>query len=242
MPAESATSKRPIQLTSDNSLRVRLGRKFMYFIGQTLLWGLTVKLTTLNIENVPPSGPTILLFNHVSQVDPPLVGAWVKGRQCTPIGKEELSHNPLTAWMVWMWDTIPIKRGELDMTALRRALYVLEHTRDVLMIAPEGHRYKALSEPKEGFVMLAAKTNAVIVPAAISGTQYFRQNLKRFKRTPVMVNYGRPVRLKGKINRSQYRAVADELMYMISGLLVDPSLRGKYSDLSQATMNYIEYV
>lgn len=232
----------PLQLTADNSPRTRLARRFMRLLGALLLWRTTVKVTYHGIENVPRHSPTMLLFNHLSQIDPPLVGGMIRFRDVTPIGKEELLHNPLTAWMVHFWQAIPIKRGELDMPALRRALYVLEHTNDMLLIAPEGHRYKALSEPKEGFILLAAKTGACMVAAGISGTQHFRRNLKRLRRTPVTINYSRPIRLKGKLSRQEYRAAADEVMYYLAAHIADPSLRGLYSDLSKASMNYIEVV
>lgn len=232
----------PIQLTADNSPRTRLARRFMRLLGALLIWRTTVKVTHHGAENVPRHGPTILLFNHLSQVDPPLVGGMITFRDVTPIGKEELLHNPLTAWMVHFWQAIPVKRGELDMQALRRALYVLEHTNDMLLIAPEGHRYKTLHEPKEGFILLAAKTGAQMVAAGISGTQHFRQNLKRLRRTHVTINYSRPIRLKRKLSRQEYRAAADEVMYYLAAHIADPALRGLYSDLSKATMNYIEIV
>ncbi|PJF36196.1 MAG: hypothetical protein CUN49_06715 [Candidatus Thermofonsia Clade 1 bacterium] len=232
----------PIQLTGENSPRTRLARRFMRLLGALLLWRTTVKLTCHGLEHVPRQGPTILLFNHLSQVDPPLVGGMITFRDLTPIGKEELLHNPLTAWMVAFWQAIPIKRGELDLQALRRALYVLEHTNDILLIAPEGHRYKALSQPKEGFILLAAKTGAQMVAAGISGTQHFRQNLKRLRRTHVTINYSRPIRLKGKLTRQEYRAAADEVMYYLAAHIAEPALRGMYSDLSRATMDYIEVI
>lgn len=240
--AKASKQAAPIQLTGDNSPRTRLARRFMRLLGAVLLWRTTVKVTYHGLQHVPRHGPTLLLFNHLSQVDPPLIGGMITFRDLTPIGKEELLHNPLTAWMVHFWQAIPVKRGEMDMQALRRALYVLEQTNDILMIAPEGHRYKALSEPKEGFVMLAAKTNAQMVVAGISGTQHFRRNLLRLRRTHVTINYSRPIRLKRKVTRQEYRAVADEVMYYLAAHIAEPELRGLYSDLSKATMHYIEVI
>ncbi|GAB4545648.1 MAG: lysophospholipid acyltransferase family protein [Anaerolineae bacterium] len=238
----STTDKRPLQLTCDNSLRVRLGRRFMRMLGALLIWGSTVKATVSGLENIPRKGPAILLFNHLSQVDPPLVGGVFDFRDVTPIGKDELRTSLLTGWMVYLWQAITVKRGELDMVAMRRALYVLEHTNDLLLVAPEGHRNKTLSEPKEGFLLLAAKTGAVMVPAGISGTQHFKSNLRKLRRTPVTIHYGRPIRLKGKVSRKDYKAAADEVMYVLAQHIEDPSLRGAYADQSKATMNFIEFV
>ncbi len=237
-PAEKP-AKRPLQLTSDNSRRVRITRKILRILGDLVYCRTTCKCTVSGLEHMPKSGPTMVLFNHVTMIDPIMAGAFIRWRDGNPIGKAELSRTPI-GLVVWGWDTIPLRRGELDMTALRRAMMVLESS-DYLMIAPEGHRNRdGLRNPKEGFVMLAAKANAIMVPCGISGTEKFRATLKRFRRVPISINYGRPVRLKGKISRKDYPLVAEELMYQLSPL-VAPELRGNYADLSKATMNYIEY-
>jgi 1-acyl-sn-glycerol-3-phosphate acyltransferase len=231
----------PIQLTSGNSPRVRLTRAFMRFLGDVLLFRTTAPLTVHGLENVPRTGPTLLLFNHLTLLDPPIMGAPIRFRDAIPIGKQELSRQLMTGWLAWLWDTIPLRRGEIDMQALRRALYVLNESPDMLAIAPEGQRNKALGRPKEGFVMLAVRAQAVMVPVGISGTQHFGRNLRRLRRTPITVRYGRPMRFKGKVTRADYLAAADEVMYQLSAL-IEPSLRGEYADLSAATMRYIEYV
>jgi len=232
-------TKRPLQLTSDNSRRVRITRWILRLLGDLVYCKTTLKCTVTGAENFPRSGPTIVLFNHMTMIDPVMAGAFVRYRDGIPIGKSELNRTPV-GLIVWGWDTIPLRRGELDMTAMRRAMMVLE-SRDYLMLAPEGHRHpEGLGQPKEGVVMLAARSNATIVPIGVSGTERFRANLFRLRRVPVQVNYGKPLRLKGKITRQQYAAVADELMYQIA-MLIKPEIRGRYSDISKASMQYIEY-
>lgn len=232
--------RRPLQLTSDNSRRVRITRRILRLIGDLVFVKTTCKVTVTGLERFPRTGPTIMIFNHANMVDPIMAGAPVRFRDNIPIGKEELSHRIPFNWIIWGWDSIPIRRGELDMTALRRALMVLESS-DFLTIAPEGHRNPdGLRTPKEGFVMLAARANAVVVPCGVSGAEKFTYNIRRLRRTPVTVNYGRPLRLKGKITRQQYMEAAHEFMYQIAAL-VAPDRRGDYADLSRATMNLIEY-
>lgn len=233
-------ARRPLQLTSGNSRRVRITRWIIRLLGDIVFFRTTFQPTINGLEHFPRTGPTLMVFNHVTMLDPISAGGYVRFRDGIPIGKQELSRPPI-GWLVWGWDTIPVRRGELDMTALRRALMVLESP-DFLMIAPEGTRNRGgLGAPKEGFVMLAArKPETLIVPCGVSGSEKWGANIRRLRRTPVTVNYGRPLKLRGAITRQQYRPVADEIMYQIAALLA-PELRGQYADLTKATMNYIEY-
>ncbi|HRE49484.1 MAG TPA: lysophospholipid acyltransferase family protein [Aggregatilineales bacterium] len=240
LPNNTPAPKIPLHRTGDNSRRVRLTRAIMRVLGDLCIMKTTCKVTLSGLEHVPQRGATIILYNHMTYLDPVLACAPIRFRDNVPIGKKELSTNPFIGWISWMWSTIPLKRGELDMSALRRCLYVLQETSDVLSIAPEGHRYKALGAPKEGFIMLAARTNAVMVPVGLSGQQHFRRNMLRLRRTPVTVSYGRPVRLGGKVGRGDDAAAAVEIMYQIAAQL-PPELRGAYGNLDQATMRFIAY-
>jgi 1-acyl-sn-glycerol-3-phosphate acyltransferase len=233
-------AKRPLQLTSENSARVRITRAIIRFFGDLIFFRTTFIPTIKGVEHFPRTGPTMMVFNHVTMLDPISAGAYIRFRDGIPIGKQELSRPPF-GWLVWGWDTIPLRRGEIDMSALRRALMVLDSP-DYLMIAPEGHRNRnGLRAPKEGFVLLATKKpNTLIVPCGVSGSEKWRANIRRLRRTPVTVSYGRPLKLRGKIARQQYAQVANEIMYQISALLA-PELRGEYADLSKATMDLIEY-
>ena len=200
-----------------------------------------MKMTTSGLENIPATGPAIILFNHITVLDPIVAALEVGIRDAVPLAKEELTHNPLTAWLFWAWNAIPVKRGEVDRTALKRAIEVIRST-DLLMVAPEGHRQKeGLRDPKEGVVLLASKTGAVMVPVGISGTELFWHNLSRLRRTPISAIFGKPFRLKEGVNRKQYAQVAHEIMYRIAPL-VTPNLRGDYADLSKATMETLELV
>jgi 1-acyl-sn-glycerol-3-phosphate acyltransferase len=237
MTEKTTTLPPPI---SANSRWLRIRRRILRFLGDVVFMNLACKVTVTGVERVPKTGPTILLFNHQTYLDSVMAGAPVRFRDCVPVGKQELATQLGSNLITQMWGTIFIHRGEMDMTALRRALLVLESS-DMLMIAPEGHRNRdGLRNPKEGFIMLAARTNAVFQPVGVSGTLSLFHNLKRLRRTPITVQYGRPLRLKGKVSRQQYLPAAHEIMYQVA-MLIAPELRGNYADLSKATMDFIEY-
>jgi 1-acyl-sn-glycerol-3-phosphate acyltransferase len=192
-------------------------------------------------DNVPRSGPVIVVFNHVTIADPVVVACGITVRDMVPLGKKELADHPLFGWIFWIWGAIPVKRGEVDRTALKRSIEVL-NSRDMLMISPEGHRQKnGMRDPKSGAVMLAAHAGAMLLPVGVGGGEHYLHNIRRLRRTKITANVGKPFRLKESITRKQYQHAADEIMYQIAPL-VPPSLRGDYADLSKATMDTIELV
>jgi 1-acyl-sn-glycerol-3-phosphate acyltransferase len=210
-------------------------------LGEVLFFKTTWQTRVQGQEHVPSTGPAIVCFNHVTIFDPMAAGWSVSfERSLTPLAKEELARNPLTGWIVWAWDAIPVKRGEVDRTALKRALQVIE-SGEFLLISPEGHRQKeGLRDPKEGIILLATRTKSTIGPIGVSGTEKFLGNLKRLRRTPVDVRIGRPFRIKDGVHRKQYAQAADEIMYQIAALL-PPHLRGEYADLSKATTETLDF-
>lgn len=210
----------------------------MRLLGRMLVLNFLMKLTLTGLENVPRSGPTMVLFNHLSLLEPVVVAIGVTNRDLVPMAKEELLENPFTGVLMRGWDAIPIRRGEVDIQAIKRAIDTIQ-SNVVLMIAPEGHRQTGLHDPKEGVAMLASRTGAVIVPVGLSGTQNFWRNLKQLRRTPVTVHIGQPFRLREGITRKQYARVMQEVMYRLAPL-VEPDLRGDFADLSKATTETIE--
>lgn len=210
-------------------------------VAEVLFFKTTWKTHVQGQEYVPRTGPAIVCFNHITIFDPMAAGWSVSfQRSLVPLAKQELADNPLTGWIIWAWDAIPVKRGEVDRGALKRAIQVLESD-EFLLISPEGHRQKeGLRDPKEGIVLLAARAKAMIVPIGVSGTEQFLRNLKRLRRTPVDVKIGRPFRIKEGAHRKQYTQAADEIMYQIAALLT-PSLRGEYADLSKATTEMLDF-
>ncbi len=233
------TSATPEQLTSDRSARLRNTRKIMRLLGDILFLRSTLKVTITGLEKVPRTGPAIVVFNHMNSIDWIVAACSIRFRDMVAMGKQELYDNPITWLGFWAWGAIPVRRGQVDRAALRRAIEVIE-SKDMLMISPEGHRQRGgLRDPKEGVIMLALRTGALIVPVGVSGTENFLRNLIRLHRTPTTARIGDPFRIKEGVTRKQYAQAADELMYRLA-LLVEPNLRGDYADLSKATTDTIE--
>lgn len=209
-------------------------RRFLTFLLH-LAYRLVLRLEVVGLENIPAAGPVILAINHISFLDPVLVVSVLR-RKVLPMAKVEVFRDVVLGPLVSAFDAFPVRRGEIDRRAVQTALEILR-LGGVLLIAPEGTRSPtgALLPGKEGAVYLAWRTGAPIVPVGVEGTDRFKFNIRRLRRTPVRVVFGRPFRVEIPEDRSReaLREATDELMTQIAALL-PPHRRGVYADLSRA--------
>lgn len=207
---------------------------------------LFTSITVTGTENIPPSGGTLLMMNHISLLDPMLCMVAVKNRFVVPMTKVENMQNPVLAPLIRFWGAYSVERGEVDRTALMNSIELIK-SGALILIAPEGTRQKqGLSQPKEGMTYVAAKADAIILPTGISGAVPWQHNLTHLKRTHINVNFGRPFKFKtgGKprVPREDLAAMTDEAMYQLALAVKDESMRGVYSDVSKATTQFLEFV
>ncbi len=156
-----------------------------------LLMRLVFGARFVHLEKFPSGGPVILASNHVSNFDPPAIGCAVP-REIFFLGKRELFRNFFFGWLIRFYNTVPIRRGVMDWTAIAALKDILAREGVVIMF-PEGTRGTEgqLGEPKFGVGMLAQETGAVIVPAFLRGTSRLKEAFLR--RRPMRVLYGRPI-------------------------------------------------
>jgi 1-acyl-sn-glycerol-3-phosphate acyltransferase len=195
-----------------------------------LIYHFIVRIEIVGQDHFHVDGPCIVVANHLSVFDPPLA-LILFPRRAWGFAAEKYRRHPLFSPILNLIDVIYIKRGEVDRQALRAALKVLRRG-DALGVAPEGTRSEIgqLQRGKEGVAYLASRSNATIVPAAITGTENVIANLKRLRRTPVRLVVGEPFKLPpagGGSARQQLAAYTDLIMCRIAALLPE-SYRGYY--------------
>jgi 1-acyl-sn-glycerol-3-phosphate acyltransferase len=136
-------------------------------------------------ENIPAEGPVLLCSNHISNLDPPVVGMMFP-RPVAFMAKEELFKAPVIKHLVPHLKAFPVKRGMSDRDALRRALALLKEG-EVLGLFPEGTRSKdgTLGKGLAGAGFFALRSDAVVIPCAIIGPY------QRFRKLKVV--YGQPL-------------------------------------------------
>jgi len=122
-------------------------------------------------ENIPKSGAFILASNHVSNLDPLMLGA-ACSRKLGYMSKEELFRSPILAFWLRHVHAFPVKRQVHDVGAIREALKRLKSGQPLLMF-PEGGRSAdgEFSDVEPGVGMLAMHTSVPILPAFIKGSE-----------------------------------------------------------------------
>jgi 1-acyl-sn-glycerol-3-phosphate acyltransferase len=180
------------------------------------------KLEVHGTEHIPPDGPALLVANHSSLLDPPLV-AVVAPRKLHFLAKAELFGVPLFGAFIRALGARPVHRGGAGPMALRLALRILEEGH-VLLVFPEGTRGSegVLGDAKGGAGMLALQSRAPVVPTYIEGSG---RALPRGRVIPrpgrVRVRFGPPLRFTSQEwgqRKSGYLAVSREMMAAIARL------------------------
>lgn len=148
--------------------------------------------TAAGKENVPRTGPVVIVPNHKSFWDPFFV-AIVLRRPVHFMGKAEHFDGPMAPVFLRL-GAFPVRRGAADEDALETARAILRRG-DALALFPEGTRVRdeGLGAPKRGAARLAIEAGAPIVPATITGTEKRRWPLPR----RVRIVFGTPVSVEG---------------------------------------------
>ncbi|GGE38615.1 1-acyl-sn-glycerol-3-phosphate acyltransferase [Pullulanibacillus camelliae] len=174
-----------------------------------LFFKLCFRLEYIGIENVASIDPdkgVLLCSNHVSNFDPPAVGAACP-RKLSFMAKAELFKVPGLKQLITALNAFPINRGAGDRQALKLAIRIINEG-GTLMMFPEGHRMKngKLGKGQPGVGFLALKSEAVIVPVAVIG------RYRLFRKTKVV--FGKPVDLS---REREQRLKAVEMTEVVMG-------------------------
>jgi len=194
---------------------------------------LTVKLdreSRNELRKFPEKGPGLLISNHMSNIEGPVLYTHLRPRKTIALGKEELWQKWATRQMMEAWQCIPISRSGVDQKAIGSCLGVLDRG-DFLCIAPEGTRSRdgKLQKARPG-VTLFARPDVPVIPVAIWGLENYGRNLKRLRRTPMKIRVGEPFfpqRPEGRFTGEKRQEMADFFMTKIAELLPE-EYRGVY--------------
>lgn len=181
-----------------------------------ILFKIFLRMEVSGKENIPAEGPMIIASNHLSLLDPPVLGT-AATRKVNFMAKQEL-FVPVLGDIYKALGAFPVRRGGADRAAIKHGLDILENG-NALAIFPEGTRSKTgkLGKAEPGALMLAGKAHAVIVPACVSGT-----DIKRCGRLwpKVKVAFGKPMYFPQDkpVNKEVLKELTDELMQRIAEL------------------------
>jgi 1-acyl-sn-glycerol-3-phosphate acyltransferase len=200
-----------------------------------LLMRLLFRVEARGTEHVPAEGAVLIVGNHSSFLDPPLVGGMAP-RPLTFLAKAELFGVPILGPLIRRLGAHPVRREGADAAALRTAQRVLEEGK-ALLVFPEGTRGDegVLRPAKPGAALLAMHTGVPVVPVYVHGSGRAWPRGRRLPRpAKVMVTFGPPLRFpraSGTERKAQYEAAGRRMMAAIAGLR-DELVRG--ADVARA--------
>jgi 1-acyl-sn-glycerol-3-phosphate acyltransferase len=173
-------------------------------------------------EHVPAAGAVLVVSNHQSVLDPPLIGGSTS-RTLHFMAKVELFGVPGFGWLIRNLNAHPVRREGSDPKALKTAARLLEEG-EALLAFPEGTRSRdgSLGEGKPGIGMLAVLTEAPVVPTYVTGTLHALPRGSWWpRRSKVRVSFGPALHFKpdpGPGRKERYREAAQEMMRAIAQL------------------------
>lgn len=192
-----------------------------------LVWGPLAGLRVEGLENVPPTGPFLLICNHQSNLDPILIQA-VCPRALHSMAKSTQFAAPVVGRIMKRLLAFPVRRYQADPHAVRYALRQLGRG-EAVAIYIEGERTwdGQLQPPRLGTVRLALKAGVPIVPCTIAGSyDAWPRWDRRIRLRPVTIRFGPALHFPKLDDRTEReRALPDaavRIMAALAGQLAHP--------------------
>ena len=161
-------------------------------------------------EHIPKTGGFVVVSNHGSNFDPPLLSAAVL-RPVAYMAKEELFEVPVLKNAIKLYGAYPVKRGAVDRTTIRTALAYLEDGWGAGIFlsgtrTPDGK----VIDPQPGAALIAAKAQVPLLPVSMWGTHLIEQQGKKYPQsTPVTIRIGELILPPTSTKRSELDRVTD---------------------------------
>lgn len=217
-----------------------LTRLIVKFVTQILC-----RIDAPDIDKFPQKGPLIVISNHTGQLEVAVFFGQLATRPISGWAKVESWDNAFLNWLFNLWGMIPVRRGEADTSALKKAIKALKDGY-IFGIAPEGTRNKTgrLKRAHPGAVMLAIHSGVPILPLVHWGGENFLNNLTRFRRTDFHIRFGQPFKLEMdgvKMSREVRQQIADEMMIRIAELMPQ-EYHGEYKKVTLSEKAYTKVV
>ena len=171
-------------------------------------------------ENIPQKDSFIMVSNHGSLLDPPLLGHAL-GRNISFMAKAELFKIPLLGFVIKACGAYPVKRGIADKNTIKTACKKLSDN-NCIGIFIDGTRQKngRVNKPKQGSALLAFKNQKLLLPVAIINSH----RLIRFKFfipffSKIVIKVGEPVQPPQSASRDDLNSVTIQLQDNINNLI-----------------------
>ena len=171
-------------------------------------------------ENIPKKVSFIMVSNHGSLLDPPLLGHAV-GRNISFMAKAELFKIPLLGAVIRACGAYPVKRGIADKNTIRTACDKLSNHRSIGIFI-DGTRQKngRVNKPKQGAALLAFKNQKLLLPVAIINSNRlikFRYFVPFFSK--IVIKVGKPLNPPKSSSKEDLNFITFQLQKEINNLI-----------------------
>lgn len=189
----------------------RIGR----WIGATFV-RVPFRVRIHHAERVPASGPVVLVANHSSYADGPLLFGMLP-RYAVFLIKQEMFQG-LLGWFLRLLGQLAVRRGEPDRTPLLAAVRVLR-AGGLVGVFPEGTRGEGdVTSAQHGAAWLARSTGAKVLPVACRGTHRPESRRRRlFPRVDVL--FGEPFELPAGKGRAALSEATERVRTELAALV-----------------------
>jgi 1-acyl-sn-glycerol-3-phosphate acyltransferase len=170
-------------------------------------------------HHVPKKGRLLVVSNHASDFDPPIVSNCV-GRPVAFMAKEELFRVPVLKQAITAYGAYPVKRGSADRSAMKSAMASLENGWATGLFldgtrTPDG----LIHDPKIGAAWIAAKTQSLILPVSLWGSHnIFQKGSSRPRMVPLTIRIGAPIAPPTSTDRAELDRVTQDCANIINEL------------------------
>jgi 1-acyl-sn-glycerol-3-phosphate acyltransferase len=179
-------------------------------------------LEARGVEHIPREGGVLLVSNHVSFLDPVIVGS-AASREVHYMARSNAFDIPGLGKLIAVYNAYPVNRGAPDLGALRKTISLLKNGNAVL-IFPEGTRSVdgTLGKARDGACFIAHRAGVPTIPVFHSGAErVLPRNSKRLRRSQLTVTFGEPLELttgEFETKREMYQHMGNQIMEAIADL------------------------
>ena len=170
-------------------------------------------------RDLPLFGKMIFVSNHASDFDPPLLANCIR-RPIAFMAKEELFRIPILGTVIRLYGAYPVKRGQADRAAMRSALACLEEGRATGVFLDGTRRSDGrIHNPKLGAALMAAKSQAPLIPVSLWGThKILPKGTKLPRPVPLTIRIGEAIAPPKSSDRAELERVTNECAAAITAL------------------------